>query len=63
MGPGRDRAWTGLPLGAQFQGKTGMTSANDMNAANRTYDGFISLIKYSLPIIAVIVLFVVWLIA
>ena len=40
-----------------------MASANDMNAANRTYEGFISLIKLSIPVIAVIVLIVVWLVA
>ena len=40
-----------------------MASANDMNAANRTYEGFISLIKTSIPIIVVIVIVVVWLIA
>ena len=40
-----------------------MDSANDMKAANRTYEGFLVLIKRSIPVIAVIVLFVVWLIA
>ena len=40
-----------------------MASANDMNAANRTYEGFLSLLKYTLPVIAAIVLFVIWLIA
>ena len=40
-----------------------MASANDMKAANRTYEGFLSLIKTSIPVIAVLVLFVIWLIA
>lgn len=40
-----------------------MASANDMDAANRTYGSFIDLIKWSVPIIILIVVFVVWLIA
>ena len=34
-------------------------SANDMNAHVKTYDWFISLLKWAVPIIAVIALFVV----
>lgn len=40
-----------------------MASANDMQAAEKTYGGFISLLKWSVPIIAVIALFVVVLIS
>lgn len=40
-----------------------MASANDMQAAEKTYGGFISLLKWSVPIIAVITFFVVVLIS
>ncbi len=40
-----------------------MASANDMQAAEKTYGGFISLLKWSVPIIAVIALLVVVLIS
>jgi hypothetical protein len=40
-----------------------MASANDMQAAQKTYDGFITLLKYSVPVIAVIGLLVVVLIS
>ncbi len=40
-----------------------MGSANDMKAAEKTYGGFITLLKWSVPIIALIALFVVILIA
>ncbi len=40
-----------------------MGSANDMNAANRTYASFLALLKYSVPVIALITAFVIWLIA
>jgi hypothetical protein len=36
-----------------------MESANDMKAAKNTYDGFIALIKWSVPAIAIIALVVV----
>ncbi len=36
-----------------------MGSANDMQAANKTYAGFISLLKYTIPVIAVIAILVV----
>ncbi|GHC82061.1 aa3-type cytochrome c oxidase subunit IV [Novosphingobium pokkalii] len=36
-----------------------MTSANDMKAARETYEGFLSLIKVAVPVIALIVAFVV----
>ena len=36
-----------------------MASANDMQAAQKTYDGFITLLKYAVPVIAVIGLLVV----
>ena len=39
-----------------------MASANDMKAARATYEGFIGLIKISVPVIAVIVALVVYLI-
>lgn len=39
-----------------------MASANDMKAARATYEGFIGLIKISVPVIAVIVAFVIYLI-
>lgn len=40
-----------------------MASANDMKAANKTYEGFLSLIKWSIPPIVAIVALVVLLIA
>jgi hypothetical protein len=40
-----------------------MASANDMKAAEQTYLGFITLIKWAIPVIAILVLFVVYLIA
>ena len=39
-----------------------MTSANDMKAANATYEGFIGLIKYSIPVLVAIVALVIVLI-
>jgi tRNA threonylcarbamoyladenosine modification (KEOPS) complex Pcc1 subunit len=39
-----------------------MTSANDIKAARATYEGFIGLIKIAIPVIAVIVAFVIYLI-
>jgi hypothetical protein len=39
-----------------------MASANDIKAARATYEGFINLIKVAVPVIAVIVAFVVYLI-
>ena len=47
----------------QERGQQFMGSANDMKAAEKTYSGFITMIKWSAPIIALIVLFVVVLIA
>ena len=40
-----------------------MGSANDMNAANKTYDGFINLLKWTVPLIAVITAVIVVLIS
>jgi len=40
-----------------------MASANDMKAAEKTYEGFISLLKWSTPAIAAITALVVILIA
>ena len=40
-----------------------MTPANDMKAATSTYDSFIGLIKWSVPVIAVIAIVVVLLIS
>lgn len=40
-----------------------MESANDMKAHSRTYGSFIGLLKWSVPIIAVIAAIVVFLIA
>lgn len=40
-----------------------MASANDMEAANRTYSGFLALFKWSIPPIAAIVILVLLLIA
>jgi len=37
-------------------------AANDMKAAERTYEGFVGLIKWAVPIIAVIVAIVLYLI-
>ena len=36
-----------------------MASGNDMKAANATYESFIGLIKWSVPVIALITAFVV----
>ena len=38
-------------------------SANDLKAHEQTYGGFISMLKWSLPVIVLITLFVVLLIA
>ena len=38
-------------------------SANDMKAHEQTYVGFISMLKWTLPVIALITIFVVLLIA
>ena len=40
-----------------------MASGNDMKAHEATYGGFMTLIKYSLPVIAVITIVVILLIA
>lgn len=40
-----------------------MGSANDMKAAEKTYDGFIGLLKWSVPLICIITLVVIVLIA
>ena len=40
-----------------------MDSANDMQAATATYGGFISLLKWAIPVIAVIAALVIYLIA
>ena len=40
-----------------------MASANDMKAAEQTYSGFLTLLKYSAPVIAALALLVVVLIA
>ena len=40
-----------------------MASANDMDMAKKTYGNFLSLMKYSIPPIVLIVAFIVWLIA
>ena len=40
-----------------------MASANDMDAANKTYGNFLSLLKYAVPPIMLLVALVVWLIA
>ena len=40
-----------------------MTSGNDMKAAEGTYSGFITLIKWTIPVVAIIAIVVVALIA
>ncbi len=40
-----------------------MASANDMKSAEKTYGGFIGMLKWSVPLIALIALLVVILIA
>ena len=40
-----------------------MASANDMKAAEQTYAGFITLLKWALPVVAIISFFVIYLIA
>lgn len=36
-----------------------MEPANDMQAASRTYDGFIATLKWSVPLIAVLVFIII----
>ncbi|MCC6941669.1 aa3-type cytochrome c oxidase subunit IV [Novosphingobium sp.] len=36
-----------------------MASANDMKAAKATYEGFVNLVKWSTPIICVLVLLII----
>lgn len=40
-----------------------MASGNDMKAAEKTYEGFVSLLKWAVPLIALITLVVVSIIA
>ena len=40
-----------------------MAAANDMNAAKKTYGGFITLLKWAVPITALIALFVILIIS
>jgi hypothetical protein len=40
-----------------------MASANDMKAAEKTYGGFITLLKWTVPITALIALFVILIIS
>jgi hypothetical protein len=40
-----------------------MTSVNDMKAAEKTYGGFTTLIKWTVPIVALLALFVIFLIS
>jgi hypothetical protein len=40
-----------------------MASANDMKAAEKTYSGFVGLLKWAVPILAVLVLIVIFLIS
>jgi F0F1-type ATP synthase epsilon subunit len=40
-----------------------MASANDMQAAQKTYDGFIGVLKWAVPLIAVIAAGVVFVIS
>lgn len=40
-----------------------MASANDMKAAQRTYGGFVTLLKWAVPIIALLALVVILIIS
>ena len=40
-----------------------MASGNDMQEASRTYEGFLTLLKWSVPILFVLTFFVIFLIA
>jgi hypothetical protein len=40
-----------------------MASGNDMKAAEKTYSGFVGLLRWTVPIIAVVVLIVILLIS
>jgi hypothetical protein len=40
-----------------------MASGNDMKAAEKTYSGFVGLLRWTIPIIAVLVLIVILLIS
>ena len=48
---------------AQRRGLAKMASGNDIKAAEATYSGFISLIKVSIPVLAIITIVVVALIS
>ena len=50
-----------LPTGLNIKGYN-MASANDMKAAQATYQGFVGMIKYAVPVIVVLVAFVIYLI-
>ena len=40
-----------------------MAPSNELNTAERTYSGFVGTIKWAVPIIALIVLFIIFLIS
>ena len=40
-----------------------MASANDMKAAKKTYGGFVTLLKWTVPIAALVTLFVILIIS
>jgi hypothetical protein len=40
-----------------------MQSANDMKAHEKTYDGFIGLLKWSVPLVAVLTLLIIFVIS
>ncbi|MFC4294800.1 aa3-type cytochrome c oxidase subunit IV [Novosphingobium tardum] len=44
-------------------GKLQMASGNDMKAHGSTYEGFIAMVKWAIPVIAVIVVVVILLIS
>ena len=46
-----------------FHAGDALMASHDMKSANKTYGGFISLLKWSIPIVAVITLFVIMMIA
>ena len=54
---------TESPQGRARTEKEAMASANDMKAHNGTYEGFISLLKVSIPVLAIITAVVIALIA
>jgi len=55
--------WANPKLHAALQGNSLMASGNEMKAHNATYEGFINMVKYATPAVALIAVVVVFLIS